>query len=84
MTLALHELTATVTLVTSLFLSVTHCDAVVPTDYGVFYIAGFFSTSVGRGVLPAVKLAVQHANTHLFHSRGFELQMYWDDTKVGH
>ena len=59
------------------------CDAAVLKEPVVFYIAGLYSTDEGRGVLPAVKLAVQHVNTHLFHERCFELEMCWKDTKVG-
>jgi len=83
MTPSIVALTLGMTVMTCRYLCVTQCDAAVPTDQGVFYIAGLFSTSVGRGVLPAVRLAVQHVNTHLFLLKGFELQMYWDDTKVG-
>ena len=84
MTPSIVALTLGITMMSSRYLCVTQCDAAVPTDQGVFYIAGLFSTSVGRGVLPAVRLAVQHVNSHLFLLKGFELQMYWDDTKVGH
>ena len=69
--------------VVSLYILVTMFDAVVPKEPVVFYIAGLYSTDEGRGVLPAVKLAVQHVNTHLFHERGFKLEMCWEDTKVG-
>ena len=72
----------TMALAMSLCLLVTLCHAVVPKEQVVFYIAGLYSTDEGRGVLPAVKLAVQHVNTHLFHERGFKLEMCWEDTKV--
>ena len=65
-----------------LYILVALCDAVLPKEQVVFYIAGLYSTDEGRGVLPAVKLAVQHVNTHLFHERGFKLEMCWEDTKV--
>ena len=75
---------ATMSMVMSLLMLVTLCDATVPSEQVVFYIAGLYSTAEGQGVLPAVKLAVQHVNTHLFHERGFKLEMCWEDTKVGH
>ena len=65
-----------------LYILVALCYAVLPKEQVVFYIAGLYSTAEGRGVLPAVKLAVQHVNTHLFHERGFKLEMCWQDTKV--
>ena len=67
-----------------MYILVAMCGAtVVSSEQVVFYIAGLYSTDEGRGVLPAVKLAVQHVNTHLFHERGFKLEMCWEDTKVG-
>ena len=75
--------TATMSVAISLYILVTLCDAVVPKEPAVFYIAGLSSTAEGRGVLPAVKLAVQHVNTHLFNDRGFKFEMCWEDTKVG-
>ena len=66
-----------------LYILVALCDAVLPKEPPVvFYIAGLYSTAEGRGVLPAVKLAVEHVNTHLFDKRGFKLEMCWEDTKV--
>ena len=62
---------------------VTLSGTVVSNEQVVFYIAGLYSTDEGRGVLPAVRLAVQHVNTRLFHERGFKLEMCWEDTKVG-
>ena len=65
------------------YILVALCDAVLPKEPPVvFYIAGLYSTAEGRGVLPAVKLAEQHVNTHLFHERGIKLEMCWEDTKV--
>ena len=73
----------TMAVVMSLYILVTMCDAVMPKEPVVFNIAGLYSTADGQGVLPAVKLAVQHVNNHLFHERGFKLEMCWEDTKVG-
>ena len=73
----------TIAVAMSLFMLVALCDAVLPSEQVVFYIAGLYSTADGQGVLPAVKLAVQHVNTHLFHGRSFKLDMCWEDTKVG-
>ncbi|KAG8222155.1 hypothetical protein J437_LFUL000736 [Ladona fulva] len=55
------------------------------------YIAGFFpfgprgpgGGSLGRGVMPAVKLAVDHINDSPDVLRGYRLHVYWNDTQVG-
>lgn len=54
------------------------------------YIAGFFPTSrdipqgsIGRGVLPAVKLALQHVNDSP-HFGKYKLDLVWNNTKVRH
>ncbi|KAH9387647.1 Gamma-aminobutyric acid type B receptor subunit 2 [Tyrophagus putrescentiae] len=51
------------------------------------YIAGFFPTSrdkvegaTGRGVLPAVKLALQHVNESPLFTK-YRLDLVWNDTK---
>lgn len=53
------------------------------------YIAGFFPYSnhvpeghIGRGVMPAVKLAVEHINEHPTILRDHRLHMWWNDTEV--
>lgn len=53
------------------------------------YIAGFFPTSrdiaqgsIGRGVLPAVRLALQHVNESPLFTK-YKLDLVWNDTKVG-
>ena len=53
------------------------------------YIAGFFpfgrhvpESSVGRGVMPAVKLAVDHINENPVVLRNYRLHMWWNDTQV--
>lgn len=53
------------------------------------YIAGFFpfgrhvpESSVGRGVMPAVKLAVDHINESPTVLRNYRLHMWWNDTEV--
>ncbi|XP_046399970.1 formin-like protein 5 [Ischnura elegans] len=53
------------------------------------YIAGFFpfgprgpgGGSLGRGVMPAVKLAVDHINDSPDVLRGYRLHVYWNDTQ---
>ncbi|XP_046665418.1 gamma-aminobutyric acid type B receptor subunit 2 isoform X2 [Homalodisca vitripennis] len=52
------------------------------------YIAGFFpfgrhvpESSVGRGVMPAVKLAVDHINESPQVLRNYRLHMWWNDTE---
>ncbi|XP_071450034.1 uncharacterized protein [Hetaerina americana] len=55
------------------------------------YIAGFFpfgprgpgGGSLGRGVMPAVKLAVDHINDSPDVLRGYRLHVYWNDTQRG-
>ena len=54
------------------------------------YIAGFFPTSreipqgsIGRGVLPAVKLALQHVNESPLFTK-YKLDLVWNNTKVGY
>lgn len=53
------------------------------------YIAGFFPYGnhvpeghIGRGVMPAVKLAVEHINEHPTILRDHRLHMWWNDTEV--
>lgn len=53
------------------------------------YIAGFFPYGnhvpeghIGRGVMPAVKLAVEHINEHPTILRDYRLHMWWNDTEV--
>nr|XP_032524798.1 gamma-aminobutyric acid type B receptor subunit 2 isoform X1 [Danaus plexippus plexippus]XP_032524799.1 gamma-aminobutyric acid type B receptor subunit 2 isoform X2 [Danaus plexippus plexippus] len=53
------------------------------------YIAGFFpfgkgvenSNTVGRGVMPSVKLALDHVNEHESVLRNYRLHMWWNDTE---
>ncbi|XP_039287226.1 gamma-aminobutyric acid type B receptor subunit 2-like isoform X2 [Nilaparvata lugens] len=52
------------------------------------YIAGFFpfgrhvpESSTGRGVMPAVKLAVDHINESPAVLRNYRLHMWWNDTE---
>ncbi|XP_026318221.1 gamma-aminobutyric acid type B receptor subunit 2 isoform X3 [Hyposmocoma kahamanoa] len=53
------------------------------------YIAGFFpfgkgvenSNTVGRGVMPSVKLALDHVNEHDAVLRNYRLHMWWNDTE---
>lgn len=53
------------------------------------YIAGLFPTdenipegAIGRGVRPAVELALQHINNHSGILDRYNLKMTWNDTKV--
>jgi gamma-aminobutyric acid type B receptor len=53
------------------------------------YIAGFFpygrhvpESHIGRGVMPAVKLAVDHINESPTVLRNYRLHMWWNDTEV--
>lgn len=56
------------------------------------HIAGFFPTSsllnissegaIGRGVLPAVKLAIYHINNNNYTLPDYKLHISWNDTKV--
>ncbi|KAK3928412.1 Gamma-aminobutyric acid type B receptor subunit 2 [Frankliniella fusca] len=53
------------------------------------YIAGFFpfarnvpESRVGRGVMPSVKLAVDHINENQNVLRNYRLHMWWNDTQV--
>lgn len=59
------------------------------------YIAGFFPFGgrvsgsipegrVGRGVMPAVKLAVDHINENPTLLRNYRLHVWWNDTQVSH
>ncbi|KAH9494147.1 hypothetical protein DERF_014858 [Dermatophagoides farinae] len=52
------------------------------------YIAGFFPTSrdipqgaIGRGVLPAVRLALQHVNESPLFTK-YRLDLVWNNTKL--
>ncbi|CAH0549470.1 unnamed protein product [Brassicogethes aeneus] len=51
------------------------------------YIAGFFpfgrgveNSETGRGVMPSVKLALDHVNEHSAILRNYRLHMWWNDT----
>lgn len=53
------------------------------------YAAGFFPVStkiqegaIGRGVIPAVELALQHINDSPKILRGIHLDLVWNDTEV--
>ena len=53
------------------------------------YIAGFFPYSrhaeksgTGRGVMPSVKLALDHVNDYDSVLRNYRLHMWWNDTMV--
>ncbi|KAI5730704.1 hypothetical protein M8J76_016596 [Diaphorina citri] len=53
------------------------------------YIAGFFPYTrdvvegkIGRGVMPAVKLAVDHINESPTVLRNYRLHMWWNDTEL--
>ena len=53
------------------------------------YIAGFFpygshvpESHIGRGVMPSVKLAVDHINEDRTVLRNYRLHMWWNDTEV--
>ena len=54
------------------------------------YIAGFFpftpvefpETHIGHGVMPAVRLAVEHINDSPTILRNYRLHMWWNDTQV--
>ncbi|KAK6639983.1 hypothetical protein RUM43_008260 [Polyplax serrata] len=53
------------------------------------YIAGFFpfdeavaESEIGRGVLPAVRLAVDHINDNPTVLRNYILHLWWNDTKI--
>ena len=67
---------------------VKHRNGVHRTD---IYFAAFFpmggktkapEESIGRGVMPAVKLAIKHINQSPNILRGYKLHMYWNDTEV--
>ncbi|KAL4706640.1 hypothetical protein ACJJTC_005025 [Scirpophaga incertulas] len=52
------------------------------------YIAGFFpfgkgveNSNTGRGVMPSVKLALDHVNEHESVLRNYRLHMWWNDTE---
>ncbi|EAT37610.2 AAEL010408-PA [Aedes aegypti] len=52
------------------------------------YIAGFFpygegveNSDTGRGVMPSVKLALDHVNEHSTILRNYRLHMWWNDTE---
>ncbi|XP_052867877.1 gamma-aminobutyric acid type B receptor subunit 2 [Anopheles cruzii] len=52
------------------------------------YIAGFFpygerveNGETGRGVMPSVKLALDHVNEHSTILRNYRLHMWWNDTE---
>lgn len=70
------------------------CDGQKPINLGGVkrrdvYIAGFFpygrhvpESHVGRGVMPSVKLAVDHINDNPTILRNYRLHMWWNDTEV--
>ncbi|XP_068205829.1 uncharacterized protein GABA-B-R2 isoform X3 [Palaemon carinicauda] len=51
------------------------------------YVAGFFpvgkgpKSSLGRGVMPALKLAIKHVNEHPTVLRNYKLHVVWNDTQ---
>jgi len=58
-------------------------------DVAHLHIAGFFPTSVnvsegavGRGVLPAVKLAMFHINNDKRVLKDYKLHITWNNTQV--
>ena len=70
------------------FKPVKHRSGLHRTD---IYFAAFFpmgaktkdpESSIGHGVMPAVKLAIKHINQSPNILRGYKLHMYWNDTKV--
>lgn len=75
-------------------LLIGHCAGQKPINLGGnkkrdVYIAGFFPYGnhvpeghIGRGVMPAVKLAVEHINEHPTILRDYRLHMWWNDTEV--
>lgn len=63
----------------------------IKADQNMLYIAGFFPTSskipegaIGRGVLPAVYLALNHINQNVPSAvlHGYKLDLVWNDTQV--
>lgn len=59
------------------------------TKKATIHIAGLFPLShdqpegaIGRGVLPAVQLALDHVNNNTDILKGYQLEMEWNDTKV--
>lgn len=74
-------------------LQIGECDGQKPINLGGskkrdVYIAGFFPYGnhvpeghIGRGVMPAVKLAVEHINEHPTILRDYRLHMWWNDTE---
>ena len=74
--------------ITALVLSQKPSNLIVGKRHDV-YIAGFFpydrnvtESEIGRGVMPAVKLAVDHINENPSVLRNYLLHMWWNDTKV--
>ncbi|XP_011298633.1 gamma-aminobutyric acid type B receptor subunit 2 [Fopius arisanus] len=69
------------------------CDGQKPINLGGVkrrdvYIAGFFpygrhvpESHIGRGVMPSVKLAVDHINDNPTVLRNYRLHMWWNDTE---
>lgn len=41
-----------------------------------------FTLFTGRGVMPSVKLALDHVNEHSTILRNYRLHMWWNDTEV--
>lgn len=74
---------------------ILHCNGQKPINLGGVkrrdvYIAGFFpygrhvpESHIGRGVMPSVKLAVDHINDNPTVLRNYRLHMWWNDTEVG-
>ncbi|XP_043794606.1 gamma-aminobutyric acid type B receptor subunit 2 isoform X2 [Apis laboriosa] len=70
-----------------------HCAGQRPINLGGarkrdVYIAGFFpfghhvpESHIGRGVMPSVKLAVDHINEDRIVLRNYRLHMWWNDTE---
>ncbi|VVC42344.1 Periplasmic binding protein-like I [Cinara cedri] len=79
-----------------LVLALTRCvpgQRPAPSKRHDVYIAGFFPFGgrvsgsipegrVGRGVMPAVKLAVDHINESPTLLRNYRLHVWWNDTQV--
>lgn len=51
-------------------------------DFHVFDISCSWFIFVGRGVMPSVKLALDHVNEHSEILANYRLHMWWNDTEV--
>src|SRR5947209_5598245 len=55
-------------------------------DKHTIYVAGFFPIAkdkpIGRGVLPAVELALKHIDSNRNVLKGYHLDIMWNNTKV--